>query len=193
MTLTNIPKPNHSPSQTHSPATAKYIFDTNVILAAQATYYRPSICPGFWEFMARRHWAELLFSLDAVLNELRADAEKYDAEYLKVWLAQNSSEEQFFRSTEDDAVDQERMRMRQIIEANSSYNQAQVDKFINGADLWLVAYAKVYGCVVVIEERPADKASSQVRIPDICRQFGVPCRNTFDMLEELGIAFGLLN
>ena len=187
MTPANITEP------AYSPAMAQYIFDTNVILAAQATYYRPSICPGFWEFMARRHWAELLFSLDVVHDELLVKTEKYAKEYLQAWLTQNSSEEQFFRSTREDAVKQEHERMSQIIKANSSYNHDQVEKFLTGADLWLIAYAKVYGCVVVTEERPAGKAASQVRIPDICRQFGVPCCNTFDMLEELSIFFGLLN
>ena len=187
MTLANITNPSYSPAAT------QYIFDTNVTLAAQATYYRPSICPGFWEFMARRHSAELLFSLDVVHTELLANAEKYDAEHLQMWLAQHSSEERFFLSTDDQAVKREHDRMSQIIEANSSYNQTQVEKFINGADLWLIAYAKVHGCVVVTEERPANKAFSKVRIPDICAQFGVPCRSTFDMLEELNIAFILPN
>ena len=187
MTLADTTEPSYSP------ATAQYIFDTNVVLAAQATYYRPSICPGFWQFMTHRHWAELLFSLDVVHAELLANAEKYDAEHLQVWLAQHSSEERFFLSTDDDAVDRERTRMIQIIEANSSYNPSQVEKFINGADLWLIAYAKVHDCVVVTEEQPADDAYSKVRIPDICAQFGAPCRSTFDMLEELDIAFILPN
>ena len=182
-----------SPSQTptYSPDTANYILDTNVILKAQATYYRPTICPGFWEFMTYRHLAELLFSLDIVHDELLANPDEYAKEYMSVWLAQNSSAEQFFLNTKHKSVRREHRRMRQIIKANTSYNQSQVEKFIDGADLWLIAYAKVYGCVVVTEEQPAKPSSSKVSIPDICRQFGVPCRNTFDMLEELGIAFVL--
>ena len=178
---------------TYSPATANYILDTNVILGAEKRYYRITICPGFWEFMSRRHSAELLFSLDVVHTELLANPGEYDKEYMRVWLAQHSFEERFFLKAKDPAVKRERDRMGQIIEANSSYNQTQVKRFLAGADLWLIAYAKVYGCVVVTEERPADEASSELRIPNICRQFGVPCRNTFDMLEELNIAFGLLN
>ena len=185
--------PNHSPSQTHNPDTAKYILDTSVILKAQITCYHPAVCPGFWEFMTIRHLAELLFSVDVVHDELRAKAEEYAKEYMRVWLAQNSSAEQFFLSTKGKAVRREHRRMRQIIKANSSYNPSQVEKFVNGADLKQVAYAKVHGYVVVTEEKPADDAYSKVRIPDVCRQFGVPCRNTFDMLEELNIAFILPN
>ena len=187
------PTPTRTPSQppTYSPSTANYIFDTNVILKAQITCYHPTICPGFWEFMTLRHWAGLLFSLDVVHDELLANPGEYDQEHLRVWLAQNSSAAQFFLRAKDDAVKKEFERMQEIIEANSNYNQKQVEKFINGADLWLIAYAKVHGCVVVTEEQPADDAYSRVRIPDICRQFGVPCRNTFGMLEELGIAFVL--
>ena len=180
-----------SPSQTHNPGTAKYILDTSVILKAQITCYHPAVCPGFWEFMTIRHLAELLFSVDVVHDELRAKAEEYAKEYMRVWLAQNSSAEQFFLSTEDDAVQEEFARMKRIIEANSSYNPSQVKQFIDGADLKQVAYAKVHGCVVVTEEKPADDAYSKVRIPDVCRQFGVPCRSTFGMLVELGIAFVL--
>ena len=143
--------------------------------------------------MSLRHLAELLFSLDVVHAELLAKADKYAREYLKAWLAQYSSAERFFLSTRDDAVKRERIRMRRIIEANSSYNPKQVKRFLAGADLWLIAYAKVHGCVVVTEEQPAKPSSSKVSIPDICRLFGVPCRSTFDMLEELSIVFGLLN
>ena len=128
---------NYDPGQTltYSPDTARYILDTNVILKAQATYYRPTICPGFWEFMTYRHLAELLFSLDVVHTELLANPGEYAKEYMKVWLAQNSSAEQFFLSTKDGAVEQEHKRMSQIIKANTSYNQKEVDKFIDGADL----------------------------------------------------------
>ena len=185
MTLANITEPSYSPGG------AKYIFDTNVILGAQKTYYRPTICPGFWEFMTHRHLAELLFSLDVVHDELLAKADKYAREYLRVWLAQHSSAERFFLKAQDREVKRERDRMSQIIEANSSYNQTQVKRFLAGADLWLIAYAKVHGCVVVTEEQPAKPSSSKVSIPDICRLFGVPCRSTFDMLEELGIEFVL--
>ena len=180
-----------APSQTHNPDTAKYILDTNVILKAQATYYRHTICPGFWQFMTIRHLAGLLFSLDVVHTELLAKADEYAKEYLRTWLAQHSSAEQFFLSTKDYAVRREHARMSRIIKANTSYNQKQVKRFLAGADLKQIAYAKVYGCVVVTEEQPADDASSKVRIPSICRQFGVPCRSTFDMLEELEIAFVL--
>jgi len=38
-------------------------------------------------------------------------------------------------------------------------------------------------------ETPAPLSRNKVKIPDVCHQFGIPWRNTFEMLEELRVAF----
>lgn len=62
-------------------------------------------------------------------------------------------------------------------------------KFATGADGWLVAYAKVHGAIVVTNEQRAPESKREVKLPDVCEQFGVTPEDTFSMLKVLGIRF----
>jgi Domain of unknown function (DUF4411) len=43
---------------------------------------------------------------------------------------------------------------------------------------------------LVTQETSAPLSRNNVKIPDVCRKFGVPWQNTFEMLKGLGAAFG---
>ena len=62
-------------------------------------------------------------------------------------------------------------------------------KFATGADGWLVAYAKVHGATVVTNEQSAPESRREIKLPDLCDQFGVSRANTFAMLRALNIQF----
>lgn len=66
--------------------------------------------------------------------------------------------------------------------------QAKVD-FAMAADGWVAAYAKVNGGVVVTHEKRSPEAKRRVPLPDLCDHFQIPCKDTFEMLRELGVAF----
>ena len=70
------------------------------------------------------------------------------------------------------------------------FAQAAKDEFAQAADPWLVAYAGAYGMTLVTQETSAPLSRNNVKIPDVCRKFGVPWQNTFEMLKGLGAAFG---
>ena len=57
------------------------------------------------------------------------------------------------------------------------------------ADGWLAAYARVYNAVVVTQEVFNADVRKRVPLPNVCRQFGVDCRDTFEMLRELEVRF----
>jgi hypothetical protein len=73
------------------------------------------------------------------------------------------------------------------------YLPPALTKFATVADGWLVAYAKSNGLVVVTHEVPSE-ARNEVKIPNVCRAFGVDYVDTFDMLgvsiAQTGIAVG---
>lgn len=61
---------------------------------------------------------------------------------------------------------------------------------IKVADPWLVATAEVYRYTVVTFEKPNENLSTytqgrHVKIPDICKQFGVKCENLYYMMKAL--------
>lgn len=62
-------------------------------------------------------------------------------------------------------------------------------EFAASADGWLAAYAQQNARIVVTREVSAPEARKVVKIPDLCKTFGVPCIDTFDMLGDLRIAF----
>jgi hypothetical protein len=61
--------------------------------------------------------------------------------------------------------------------------------FANGADGWLVAYARAKACIVVTQEVAAPDARRKVPIPNVCQAFNVLFVNTFEMLRNLGVQF----
>jgi len=69
------------------------------------------------------------------------------------------------------------------------FTPAAKHEFAQAADPWLVAYAGAHGMTLVTQETPAPMSRNNVKIPDVCRQFGVPWQNTFEILEALGVAF----
>lgn len=60
-------------------------------------------------------------------------------------------------------------------------------QFANGADGWLVAYARAKGHVVVTHEQLSADVRRKVPIPNVCNAFGVRYVDTFEMLRELGV------
>jgi hypothetical protein len=75
------------------------------------------------------------------------------------------------------------------VQAQNQFSPPAKADFANGADGWLVAYARAKGCVVVTQEVPAPDARRKVPIPNVCQAFDVPFVNTFEMLRALGVQF----
>ena len=57
------------------------------------------------------------------------------------------------------------------------------------ADAFVVALARTLNGTVVTNERPRKDAGARHKIPDACQHFGVPCRDWFGFLREVGWQF----
>lgn len=55
------------------------------------------------------------------------------------------------------------------------------------ADIWLIAYAKLYGHTVVTYEASAPWQRTKVKIPDACAANNVACVTLIGMLQALGV------
>lgn len=78
-------------------------------------------------------------------------------------------------------------RIMEWVAGRSQYTDAAKHKFASGADGWLVAFAKASRSVVVTHELPAPHARNNVKIPEVCDEFGVEYVDTFAMLRELRV------
>ena len=168
----------------------QYIIDTSVLVQAKRENYPFDTFPGFWKFISHGYDTEMLHSIDHVRREILNFDD--DTDDLSVW-AKNTIPKSFFKPTNTSLVRGEYDIISQIIEANQDYNEEEIQKFLTGADAWLIAYARANSFIVVSEEDPARTATSLVRIPDICKlkKVKVPHCDTASMLRQLGARFEL--
>lgn len=155
--------------------------DSNVLLEAANTYYSFKLDTGFWEWLAEEGLSGRIRSLSFVQGEIEFPQELVD------WLHEREEEDFFIDASEVDIQVMYTEMSTWII--NQPFGPEHIAKFLKGADLWIVAAARVKGATVVTQEKAAGIRAKKIKIPDICGHFGVKCLTTFDLLKELGAQF----
>ncbi|RME96209.1 MAG: DUF4411 family protein [Alphaproteobacteria bacterium] len=166
-------------------ANSPYVLDSDVFIAAKNAYYAFAICPGFWDSLIHHHGAGDVCSIDRVRTELLAGRETED---LVRWV-KNEVPPEFFIDTGNEAVTDAYERVMLWVQRNSKYFDYAKAKFATGADGWLVAHAIVNGVVVITNEQPAPESKREIKLPDVCAQFGVIYKDIFAILHELSVRY----
>jgi len=161
-----------------------YVFDANVFIEAKNRYYAFDLMPSihrFWENLVRYASDGRIRSIDRVEKELQKEKDE-----LSEWAKKDFSHA--FASTNEKTVLEAYAEVIGWVQAHPRYFSYAKAKFadVEEPDAWLVAYAKAH-CVVVTHEAPRPLAKREIKIPDVCQGFNVPCVNTFQMLRELGV------
>ena len=168
-------------------ATAPFVLDSDVFIAAKNAYYAFDICPGFWNGVLRAHQQGSVRSIDRIRNELLLGRKEED---LVQWV-KNEAPESFFYDSNGDDVSAAFADVMLWVQRNAQYFDRAKAKFATEADGWLVAYSMVNGTVVVTNEQPRPDSRNRVLLPDVCIQFQVPYNDTFVMLRKIGARFDL--
>ncbi len=155
--------------------------DADVIIAAHRNYYAPDICPGFWDSIDYHLKSGRLLVIDRVRDEI------IDPPMLVQWLRRVPKGA--FVTTKTSSVGQVYRQIMDWVRNNTQFSDAAKDEFARGADGWLVAYAKVHDMDIVTNEVLDHSVKRKVKLPNVCQQFEVVYRNTYDMLRELGAKF----
>lgn len=158
----------------------QYCLDANIFIQAKNFYYHFDICPGFWDWLDQQ--TGNVGSIIPVCEELVAGNDE-----LKPW-AKDRKETGFFADNTDPAVQEVFGTIAEYVV--SHYESHQAGKFLDGADPWLIAYARVQDCTVVTSEIFAPGAK-KVKIPNICKEFEVEYSDSFTMLKRLNARFVL--
>jgi len=166
---------------------AAYVLDSDVFIAAKNAYYAFDICPGFWESIVQSHQYDRVRSIDRIKAELLAGQPKED---LVVWVKQTVPAG-FFHGTQSKPVLDAYAEIALWVQRSTQYLDRAKAKFATEADGWLVAYSMVHGTTVVTNEQPRPDSRSRVLLPDVCRQFKVPSKDTFTMLRSLAVRLDL--
>jgi NitT/TauT family transport system permease protein len=122
----------------------QYVLDTNVFIQAKNDYYAFDICPGFWTALKRHGRVGNVLSIDRVHDELEKG---HDG--LSTWV--KGVEPGFFKQTGDQRVIAEYGALVAWVQKQPQFTAPAKNEFMqtDNADPWVVAYAKVNGCVVV--------------------------------------------
>ncbi|MCA9126621.1 MAG: DUF4411 family protein [Planctomycetales bacterium] len=161
----------------------KFLIDTNSLIDAKDFFYAFDICPGFWNAISRHHTSGEVFSIDHVRYEL------LDGNDILVRWTRKLPSSFFIPSNTAETVSKY-SEIIQWVQANYSRQDA-VSSFAAKADGWLIATASVTDSTLVCEEQFNASQQKRVPNPNVCRQFGVPYCNMFEMLRTLRVKFGL--
>ena len=149
-----------------------YVLDTNVFIEAKDYYYTFDVCPGFWEWLVTRNRSGLVYSVQAVNDELQKGSDK-----LAEWAYERGAE--FFLPPNASTVRSLATVASKV--RRMGYEESAVNGFFDAADYYLVAeaYAKKY---TVVTRETKMGGTHRVKIPNVCTELQITCISPFDML-----------
>lgn len=61
----------------------------------------------------------------------------------------------------------------------------KANDFLRGGDGWVIAHAMEMGQDgVVVTQESARHSNAKVKVPTVCKELGIACINTFEMLDD---------
>lgn len=163
----------------------EFWLDTDSFVTPSRGPYRFELVPPFWEFLEEKAKAHIIGSPEIVLlKELTASNPK-EADELEKWATRQYG---ILFLSPDATVQQDFSKIAEATKAEPRYAPYEIAKFLDGADPWVIAYAKAMGGRVVTFEK-SEPYSNRPKIPDVAAKFNVKCINLWDMLTELKASF----
>lgn len=161
-----------------------YLLDANIFIQAQNLHYAMDFCPAFWDFLKQEARKTTLASTDMVYDELKSYGDK-----VSDWVEVNKST--LFTIASDEEIQSRFIEIADFVNSHPTYKASEKDRFLDGADPWLIATASVMGLTIVTHETLAPSNSKKVKIPNVAREFGVNCISPYEMIRRLDGRFVL--
>ncbi|MFA5832159.1 MAG: DUF4411 family protein [Bacteroidota bacterium] len=164
-----------------------YLLDANAFIEAKNAFYSFSICPGYWKSLIEHGKVENVGSIDKIRNEILSNKHGDELkEFIKKKLPRI-----FFDKTDIPTVANRFSEIINWVDGKKQYEKQAKAKFAIGADGWLIAFASLDtdNRIVVTQEVSAEDSKTKIKIPDVCKPFGVNSINLFKMLSDLTISF----
>ena len=158
-----------------------YLLDANVFIEAKNRYYAFDIVPAFWT------WMDYVVVKNVRTITMVRDELLVKDDPLGDWMRARKDADWIL------PVDDEATQIAFADIANeldgSQYHRPGVEKFLSGADPWLIAKAMTLGATIVTHEVANEMVLRRVPIPNLCRARSVTCMDTFDAMRELQVKF----
>ena len=158
----------------------RYLLDANVFIQAYNSYYGMDFCPAFWGWILHKAKEGVIGSIIPVYAELMRKEDE-----ISEWSKKLKSN--VFKDDHGEAIEQYKEIAQWAV--SSDYDQSGKNKFLSGADPWLVAYAKKNECILVTQEKFDSNIKKRIPLPNCCRQFKVQYIDTFHLLRSEGAEF----
>jgi hypothetical protein len=160
-----------------------YLLDANVLITAKALYYRFERVPEFWTWLIHIGERGDVKIVDEVYEEFKDGTDE-----LATW-AKTDEVNKALRLKEAVVTD----LVRRVIRDGyaDDLRDDEIEKL--GRDPFLVAYALAdpqQRVVVTAEASRPGRTRANRHLPDVCKDLGVPCCNTFDLTEALDFRTG---
>ena len=161
--------------------------DADSIILPYRSFYSFDRVPNFWDFLVQETRKGIIASPFMVLKEIEDGcADENHPDELLLWARK---QEGVLFLAPNDLVQQMNSKISDYVSNSNKYPPWEVQRFLCGADTWVIAHAKVLGGRVVTFEKAVPPNSSKAKIPDIAEQFGVDSLNLHKMLAELKARF----
>lgn len=151
-----------------------YYLDANIFIEASRRYYGFDFCPAFWNWLLAQNDAGKVFSVQAVAQEL-ADGN----DELKEWA--EAQGEKFLIPPESHV--ETRLEQIQSWVAAQKYTPSAIAEFLESADHYIISQALADNRNLITHEIPSD-TKNRVKIPNVCKAFGVRYLSLFKMLRQ---------
>lgn len=161
-----------------------FLLDSNIFIESKKHFCAPDICPAFWQWLSEESCSSnSIKSISNVLDELKAGNDD-----LPKWAQKMLPSDFFIETARDGRIIEEWRTMQDALLSSSHFESVKVRPFLEKADLWLIAAAKVYeGCVVTNEY--VRSGQKRIKIPAVAAMFGVKCCTIYDVMRTLGVRF----
>jgi len=159
-----------------------YLLDANVFIEAKNHYYRFETFPVFWDWLDEEQNLGHIASIQMIGDELLRGND-----ILADWARERKNSGWFLPNTDTKIQESYTQIVEWVIK--QPFRDTAKLKFLDEADPWLIAKAKVAGATVVTLEAYKPDIKKKVEIPNVCRAFNVPYITTFELLRQRGAVF----
>jgi hypothetical protein len=164
-----------------------YLFDANVLITANNTYYAIDQVREYWAWLQYQGEAGNIKLPAEIMDEILAGQNnqkgKKNEDLLLTWIKQPEIRKALLL---DEQVDPDLVTA--VIEGGYAVDLTDTELEEIGRDPFLVAYAMAGNdrCVVTTEVSSPNKKRQNRKIPDVCGTFGLECCTPFKVNRDLG-------
>jgi hypothetical protein len=161
--------------------TGRYWVDANVFIWGCREPYPLPGAQLYWNWFEKQIDAGKIVSHWKAVSEVTDGENKKGTESIVKWLKARKGK----ISAPADSQECQDLVGQLCVYSYDTFGSVKTVEFTRGADLWLIARAKLDSGVVVTQE----SEKKPVRIPAVCKAFGVRYVSLFQMNRELKVKF----